>query len=59
MYARTQENGHDVWKERWYAFMLRVSLHIDFYMIREDQVVVADVLVTNLTQKIMVSNVIS
>jgi hypothetical protein len=32
MYALTQKSGHVVWKERWYALMLRFSLQIDFYM---------------------------
>jgi hypothetical protein len=31
-----QENGHNVWKERWYALTSKVSLQTNFYMTRED-----------------------
>jgi len=39
--------------------MLGVSLQVDFYMIQEDQVFVVDVVVIDLTQETMASNVIS
>jgi len=32
MYALTQESGHIIWKEGWYAITLRVSLQINLYM---------------------------
>jgi len=59
MYALAQENGHVIWREWWYALMSKVSLQPDFYMTLEDQVFVVDVVVTNLTWEIMVSNVIN
>jgi len=40
-------------------FTSRVSLQTNFYMIREDQVFVVDVVVTNLTRETVVSRVIS
>jgi len=39
--------------------MFKVSLRVNFYMIRKDQVFVADVMVTNLTRETMFSSVIS
>jgi len=36
IYVFTQNNGHDIWKEQWYAFTLGVSLRADFYMVHED-----------------------
>jgi hypothetical protein len=39
--------------------MSKFSLRIDFYMTQEDQVFVVNVVVTDLTQETMVSNVIS
>jgi len=59
MNAFVKENGHIVWKKWWYAFTLRVSLQIDFYMTREDQVFVVDVVVIDLTWETMALNVIS
>jgi hypothetical protein len=35
--------------ERWYAFMLRISMQVDFYMTRKNQVFVANVEVIDLT----------
>jgi hypothetical protein len=59
MYALVRKSGHGVWKERWYALMSGISLWIDRYMTRKDQVYVADVVVINSTQKMMALNVIS
>jgi hypothetical protein len=59
MYALIQNNGHTVWREWWYIFMSKFSLRIDFYMTQEDQVFVVNVVVIDLTQETMVSNVIS
>jgi hypothetical protein len=59
MYALTQENGHVVWREQWYTFTLRASLRANIYMIREDQVFVVDVVVTDLTQETVAMNVIN
>jgi lipid-A-disaccharide synthase-like uncharacterized protein len=59
MYALLQENGHVVWKEKWYAFTLGVSLQTNFYMTHEDQVFVIDVVVTNLTRKMMATSVMN
>jgi hypothetical protein len=39
--------------------MSRVSLQIDFYMTREDQVFVVDVVVINPTWKMMATSVIN
>jgi hypothetical protein len=49
MYALARENGHDVWKQQWYALMSRVLLQTNIYMICEDQVFVADVVVIDQT----------
>jgi hypothetical protein len=43
----------------WYAFTSRISLQADLYMIREDQICVANVVVIDLTQKTAATNVIS
>jgi hypothetical protein len=59
MYAFVQENGHVVWKERCYTFMLKVSLRTNLYMTHEGQVLAVDVVVTNSIQKTMVVSVIS
>jgi len=59
MYAFAQKNEHVVWKERRYAFMSKVSLQANLYMICEDQVFVVDVVVIDLTQKKVATNVIS
>ncbi len=59
MYVLAQKSGHDIWKERWYAFTSKVSLQADLYMTWKDQVFVADVVVTDPTQKTVASNVIS
>ncbi len=56
MYALTWESGHDVWRERWYAF---ISLQTNLYMIWEDQVFVTDVVVIDSTREMMASSVIS
>jgi len=47
MYAFNRKNGHNVWKKLWYALTSRVSLWVSLYMIHEDQVFVADVMVTD------------
>jgi hypothetical protein len=57
MYALTKENGHVVWKERWYTFMLRISLQANLYMTHE--VFVVDVVVTDLTWETIAVSVIS
>jgi hypothetical protein len=49
MYALTQESEHPIWKKRWYALTLGVSLQANLYMTQEDQVFVFDVVVINLT----------
>jgi hypothetical protein len=58
MYALAQESGHVIWREQWYTFMSKVSLWIDLYMIWEDHVFIANVLVTNPMWEMMASNVI-
>jgi hypothetical protein len=47
MYAFVQENEHIVWREWWYTLASKISLWIDLYMTREDQVFVVDVIVTD------------
>jgi hypothetical protein len=59
MYAFARESGHVVWKKWWYAFILGVSLRVDIYMTREDRVFVVNVVVIDLMQKTLASNVIS
>jgi len=59
MYAPVRRNGHDVWKEQWYALMLKISLRTDLYMTQKDQVFVGDVVVTDPTWETMVLNVIT
>jgi hypothetical protein len=59
MYAFVLENGHVVWKERWYTLTLGISLWTNLYMTWEDQVFVFDVVVIDLMQETMVLNVIS
>jgi hypothetical protein len=49
MYAFAQDNGHVVWKKWWYALTSTISLQADFYIPREHQVFVTDVVVTNPT----------
>jgi lipid-A-disaccharide synthase-like uncharacterized protein len=49
MYALTQESGHAIWKEWWYALTLGDSLQVYLYMTREDQIFVVDVVVINMT----------
>jgi hypothetical protein len=44
-----QQNGHVVWRERWYAFTSRVSLRTNFYMTQKDQVFIVNVVVIDLT----------
>jgi hypothetical protein len=58
MYTLVRKNGHDVWREWWYALTSKVSLQINMYMNCEDQVFVANVVVTDLTRKMVVMNVI-
>jgi hypothetical protein len=36
MYIVAWKNGHDVWREWWYALMLGPSLRANLYMIHED-----------------------
>jgi len=59
MFAFIRKSGHVVWRKRWYAFTLRLSLRVDLYMTRKDQVFVANVVVIDATQKIMASSVTS
>jgi hypothetical protein len=59
MYSLAQKNGHVVWKKWRYAFTLGVSLQNDIYMTQEDQVFVANVVVTDLIGETMALNVIS
>jgi len=54
-----QDSGHVVWKKKWYTFTLGASWQVDIYMIREDQIFVVDVVVTNLTWKTVVMSAIS
>jgi hypothetical protein len=44
--------------ERWYAFMLIISLQVNLYMTGKDQVFVANVVVINLTQEMVALHVI-
>jgi len=59
MYAFVRESGHVVWKEWWYALTLGVSVWINHYITREDQVFIADVVVIDPTRKTVASSVIS
>jgi hypothetical protein len=59
MYALVRESEHVVWREQWCTFTLGVSLRINVYMIREDQVFVVNVMVTDLTHETMATSVIS
>jgi hypothetical protein len=59
MYALTQKNGHVVWREQWYALTSKASLQVDLYMICEDHVFIATVVVIDLTRKIVGLGVIS
>ncbi len=59
MYALVQESGHVVWKNRWYTFMLWISLRANLFMTQENQVFVAYVVVIDLTWEIMASSVIN
>jgi hypothetical protein len=59
MYALAQKNGHVIWKEWWYTIMLKVSLQANLYMTQENQVCIANVVVIDLTQETMASNVIN
>jgi hypothetical protein len=59
MYALVWEGGHVVWKKQWYALMSRISLWTNFYITWEDHVFIANAVVTNLTRKKLVSNVIN
>jgi hypothetical protein len=58
MYAFTRESAHAIWRKWWYALMSRVSLWIDLYMTREDQVFIVDVVVINLTWEMVALSVI-
>jgi hypothetical protein len=59
MYALVWKSGHFVWRKWWYTFTSGVSLRANFYMIHEDQVFIADVMVTNPTRETMALNVIT
>jgi hypothetical protein len=48
-YAFIQKSGHTIWIEWWYAFTSKVSLQVNFYMTRNDQVFVANVVVIDPT----------
>ncbi len=59
MYTLNWENGHDVWKERWYTLLSKVSLQVNFYITCEDQAFVANMVVPNPTGETMATNVIN
>jgi hypothetical protein len=59
MYAFIQKSGHIIWRKWWYTFTSKVSLQANFYMIWEDQVFVADVVVIDPMQETMAFSVIS
>ncbi len=59
MYALARKSGHDVWKKQWSTFTSRVSLQANLYMTPKNQVFVTNVVVTDPTRKMTVSNVIS
>jgi hypothetical protein len=59
MYAPVWENGHVIWRERWYALTSKISLWVNLYMIQKDQVFIANVVVTNLTWETTIWNVIN
>jgi hypothetical protein len=59
MYAFIQENGHTIWKKRWYALMSKISLWVDFYMTCKDQIFVDDVVVINPMWEMVAFSVIS
>jgi hypothetical protein len=59
MYALVRKSEHVVWREWWYALTSRTSLRVDLYMTHEHQVFVANVVVTNLTQKMVFMNAIT
>jgi hypothetical protein len=59
MYALVCKSGHAVWREWWYALTSRVSLQVDFYMTRENQVFIVDVVVTDPTWEMVASSVIN
>jgi hypothetical protein len=59
MYAFAQKSGHNVWKEQWSTFTSRVSLQANLYMTPKNQVFVTNVVVTDPTRKMAVSNVIN
>jgi hypothetical protein len=59
MYVVVRRNGHVEWIEQWYIHTLRVSLRTNLYMTHEDQVFIANVVVTNLPWKIVIISVIS
>ncbi len=58
MYAPTSKSEHNVWKKWWYTFTSRVSLQVNLYITNENQVFVADVIIMNLTQEMVATNVI-
>jgi hypothetical protein len=58
MYAFVRESGHDVRREQWYILMSRVSLRTDFYMIREDYVFIANVVITDPMREMVATSVI-
>jgi hypothetical protein len=59
MYVLIFKNEHIVWTEWWYIFMSRISLQANFYMTQEDQIFIADAVVTNSTWEIVSSSVIN
>jgi len=59
MYAFARKSGHTKWKEQLYTLTSKVSLQVNLYMTQEDQAFVANVVVTNPTRKMVLSNVIS
>jgi hypothetical protein len=59
MYALAWKNGHSIWRKRWYALIWRISLRIDLYMTRKDQVFIANVVVNYPMWETMFLNVIN
>jgi len=59
MYAFTWDSGHAIWREWWYTFTSKVSLRTDLFMTWNDHIFVVNVMVIDLTQETMASNVIN
>jgi hypothetical protein len=59
MYAFVWKSGHAVWRKRWYALTLGVSLQTALCMTWKDYVFVTNVVVTDLMRKTMALSVIN